>query len=359
VVLRKLIQSILGRFNLRLIQLSYPKHNYANLFNFAKIQTAYMQSAVERAKTFHGRQPVLLCDEFTIHLAPEGCGTPKINCTTEDVEVLRSYELSKYVFIYACEADDAGLSFIDAIVSGGGVFLPVSVYTPSKYIHFNTIGRHLICDEFERQTKLGFAKFDFGPSDFINIIQAIDITKNLAGAFVEVGCFRGSSSCIALRYMKECGLRRNCYFLDVFDGFTYDTALKSPDILWIGTHETEGMEVVKQRIKLFENPEAGLHASVVRCDITEEDLPVSINDIALANIDVDQYEAVLIALEKVAMRIVEGGIIIVEDPGHTPALIGSRLALHYFSRTRLGQTFTSVYMESGQTFLIKNRSVES
>jgi hypothetical protein len=44
---------------------------------------------------------------------------------------------------------------------------------------------------------------------------------------------------------------------------------------------------------------------------------------------------------------------IVEDPGHTPALVGSRLALEQFLESPAGAAFTSVYLESGQTFLIR------
>jgi hypothetical protein len=52
---------------------------------------------------------------------------------------------------------------------------------------------------------------------------------------------------------------------------------------------------------------------------------------------------------------VGGGILIVEDPGHTPALIGSRLALQEFMDSPDAAAFTPVYMESGQTLLIRDR----
>lgn len=65
------------------------------------------------------------------------------------------------------------------------------------------------------------------------------------------------------------------------------------------------------------------------------------------------YEAVLFALFKIAPKIVTGGIMIVEDPGHTPALIGARVALEKFLYSNEGKLFTPIYMESGQFFLIK------
>lgn len=83
------------------------------------------------------------------------------------------------------------------------------------------------------------------------------------------------------------------------------------------------------------------------------ELPVKIQQIVIANVDVDLYEAVKAALFKVCHKIVRGGIIIVEDPGHTPLLIGARLALKEFMQSESGRQFMPIYMESGQTFLIK------
>lgn len=58
-------------------------------------------------------------------------------------------------------------------------------------------------------------------------------------------------------------------------------------------------------------------------------------------------------LEKLAPLIVPNGILIVEDAGQAPALIGARVALSQFMNTPAGKDFRPVYMESGQTLLIK------
>ena len=49
-----------------------------------------------------------------------------------------------------------------------------------------------------------------------------------------------------------------------------------------------------------------------------------------------------------------GGIIVVEDPGHTPQLVGARVALDEFLASKAASKFMPVYMESGQTFLINH-----
>jgi hypothetical protein len=50
---------------------------------------------------------------------------------------------------------------------------------------------------------------------------------------------------------------------------------------------------------------------------------------------------------------VPGGILVVEDPGHTPLLIGARFALEKFLAEPVGAQFTPLAMQSGQTFLIR------
>jgi hypothetical protein len=172
---------------------------------------------------------------------------------------------------------------------------------------------------------------------------------------VEIGCFRGSSGSVALHYMRTARIFRDAYFFDVFDGFEYDAAKQSADAIWAGTHATEGREIVEQRLSRHARPADGLNVFVRRHNIVEEPVPPALDRIVLANIDVDLYEAVLAALVKIAPRIVSGGIVIVEDPGHTPALVGARIALEEFLETEPARRFTPIHMESGQTFLFCNR----
>ena len=77
--------------------------------------------------------------------------------------------------------------------------------------------------------------------------------------------------------------------------------------------------------------------------------------IAVCNIDVDMYDAVLALLVKAALLIGDNGIMIAEDYGHTLGLIGAHLAVKEFLRSGKGKKSTPIYMESGQMFLIKNK----
>jgi hypothetical protein len=63
------------------------------------------------------------------------------------------------------------------------------------------------------------------------------------------------------------------------------------------------------------------------------------------------FDAAL-ASARCSPRMTPGGIVIVEDPGHTPYLVGARVALDEFLASRTAAGFLPIYMESGQTFLV-------
>jgi hypothetical protein len=275
---------------------------------------------------------------------------PFIDCSKESTELLKQYDFSQTIFIYACEQDDIGLPFIEFIIDHGGVFEPVFCAEPSNYVNTNHVAREVLEKEFIYQTTNRFAKWDFGYGDFANITQVLEITRTMKGPFVEIGCFNGSSSCVAMKYLYDANINRNCYFFDVFDGFVYESAHTSADRIWSGTHQSHGIDAVKYRLSRFHAPERGLSVTVEKLNIITDELPKNVEQIAVANIDVDMYEAVLASLNKLAPLMAKSGIIIVEDPGHTPGLIGARVALERFLRNNCN--FMPLYMESGQTLLI-------
>lgn len=276
-----------------------------------------------------------------------------INCASGEPDELDAFDYYKTIFIYACEQDDIGQSFVKKIIDRHGIFIPVGVAQPSTYVNLNSIARDVLRAEYEFQKREKFDHWVFGPSDFINITQAIDLTAHVPGSFVEIGCYEGSSAGVALRYLKARKISRSCYFLDVFEGFDYPAAVESSDIYWKGSHQTSGIEAISRRLRAYEDAGIGLFVDVIKSNIVVDHLPTNIGPVALANIDVDLFEAVYAALMKIAPLVANGGIIIVEDPGHTPMLIGARVALNDFMNTIWKDKFLSIYMESGQTFLVR------
>jgi hypothetical protein len=92
--------------------------------------------------------------------------------------------------------------------------------------------------------------------------------------------------------------------------------------------------------------------TLVQSNICVNSLPESIQKIAVANIDVDIYDATRDAIQKVGEKMVTGGIMICEDPTSTPGLIGAFYAMEKFLKTPLGKKFMKLHL-TGQYFLIK------
>ena len=278
---------------------------------------------------------------------------PAIDCRNFPIDQFQKLELTNLAYVYACSNHFNGREFARHLLEKRCPFIPAWTFGPAPYVDHNKIAHQVLENEWHSQNEEGYAKWDSGPGDFINLCQALEITRDIPGAFLEIGCFRGSSGSVALHYMNEAAIHRDAYFFDVFEGFEYDAAKRSADAIWSGTHATDGIPAVERRLKRHEKPEVGLNVFVRRHNIVEEEIPVAIDQIAVANIDVDLYEAVLSGLTKVAPRMTTGGIIVVEDPGHTPALVGARIALEEFLAAKVAGNFTPVHMESGQTFLIR------
>ena len=186
----------------------------------------------------------------------------------------------------------------------------------------------------------------FCPVDFENIFQAIKAGQFLEGDYVEIGTFKGDSASAALNYMKKSGINKKAYFIDTYEGFNYDEAFNSNDTYWKSGHTDTSLERVSKRLEKYSN------AKLVKGNIIKDELPEEIKQICVVNIDVDLYEAVKAALYKVKDKVVTNGIIIAEDYGHTPTLIGGQKAVQEFIEDNKND-FIPLYLNSGQMFLIK------
>jgi hypothetical protein len=254
-------------------------------------------------------------------------------------------------YVLAYEQDDICASIMDHLVAEGKMYFPCVRYNPvAEYWRTNVTAQAVLELEYDLQT----AKQDhkWNTPDFVNITQAIEVTRDVPGDYVEVGVFRGNSARVALRYMDRRAMQRECWFLDVFVGFNYAEARTSVDRLWEGSHVAGTPEAMLDDLQSCLSADSRLGLHVEKCNIISDALP-ALGEIAVANLDVDMYEAVSAGLFRLAPRIADGGILIVEDRGHTPALSGAFHALTEFLRDDLGELFMPLAMESGQTFLIK------
>ena len=274
-----------------------------------------------------------------------------------NAELLARFHPQRTHVLYGVECNTDGLPAIAQIVAGGFKFSPFGGAPVGSYAYDNARALETLERQYVHQHLAGYAKFeDPGSSeDFANLCQALETTRNVPGAVVEFGCFRGSSTSVMLDYALSTGLQRDFHIFDIFDGFTYEEAKKSPDAMWQGTHKTEGYDVVRTRLESIGYP----NLKVYKANVITAPLPPEITQIAVANVDVDLYEAVKAGLDKVADLIPPGGIIICEDAGHTPNLIGARLALQEFMQSPRGARFTQILLASGQAFLVAHAPVAS
>lgn len=265
--------------------------------------------------------------------------------------------------VYACIQDDLGLPFVDAAYAKRLRVHPVMFAEPRDYLSRNTLAKQSLRAEIESQRAAGFLKLDFGYGDFLNLIQAFEATRHRAGCIVEVGCFCGSSAGALLSYVRSRQPERgfpelSFHYMDVFEGFNYPHARASSDVFWADTHQTDGFEAVRARIQAYGLGVQGMRIEVSKCNIITDPIPEEIirAGVRMANIDVDMYEATAAGLARLAPLMVIGGIMICEDSGHTPLLIGALKALEEFVRSDMGKKFCRMDMPSGQTFLVRTEA---
>ena len=252
--------------------------------------------------------------------------------------------------VLACNSDEMALEMVRCIQKRDSIFYYGAhrSFPAARYFHRDEAARIALKETYG--AKLG--KFDL--PDFENIAQAIHATRALDGDYVEIGVYKGGSAYFALDYMERAGIRRQSYFFDTFSGFDYDSAAASVDRTWFNTHMDTSHEAVQKLLARFKLPH-----EVIKSNIITDALPGAIKKIAVCNIDVDMYEAVAAALMKAAPLMAEGGIIIAEDQGHTPLLIGAFVAVREFLESPAGNAFVPIEMMSGQMFLVKVREIKT
>tara|TARA_B100000989_G_scaffold186183_1_gene140079 strand:+ start:67 stop:1170 length:1104 start_codon:yes stop_codon:yes gene_type:complete len=250
------------------------------------------------------------------------------------------------------ENSDYRAMFIRNAIKRNVLFEPIREKGPARVRHHDSTKERLLAKEYLRQTEEGIENFGYGTgADFENLLQAIDQTADVDGDIVEIGCFNGSSACMIAAYLEQKSIDKTFYVYDVFDGFNYPEALGSADRIWVQGHVSDGLNIVKARVQA--RSRRFQEAILVKRNICEPDALREIKKISLANIDTDMYEAVYSALVQVDSKIEVNGIIVVEDAGHTPLLIGALAALNQFLDEVGRNRYTVLQFESGQYVCIK------
>ncbi|NJM55959.1 MAG: hypothetical protein HC841_08780 [Verrucomicrobiae bacterium] len=177
---------------------------------------------------------------------------------------------ARVLYICAFDSDEKLVPVIERILAmkHARFVTPVVAFPPARYFHRNDLAREVLLEE--KQLPLG----RFNLEGFENIIQALDMTREMSGDYVEIGVFQGRSAHLALNYMRRASIVRRSWFLDVFEGFTYEEAHASKDSSWSGTHQETSLDQVSRLLSAFDQ------ASVLRANIVSDPLPAEIERIA-------------------------------------------------------------------------------
>lgn len=257
--------------------------------------------------------------------------------------------IAKSVFVVFFHTDDDYIDTLRRITEAGGVYY--SLHSTHPKVHYTWVDKHAL-QAIDKAFSFGDLISHQNVDVHETLCMCLQTTKDLPGDYVEIGVYKGGSALTALIYMDMIGMHRKSYFLDTFNGMTYEEAYASPDSVWQGTHVLWGVEKTMEHVARLLRI-TNQNFELIESNICRNALPNSIKKIVVCNLDVDVYDATLHALIKVAPLMVKGGIIICEDPTSTPQLGGALLAMHQFLETSMGKKFIKILLPRAQYLLIK------
>lgn len=321
---------------------------FANLSLFEHITEATKNLGPD---AFPGKSRYILSDQEVPQEVIDRIGPVLIN-----LDSLTQEHIAASVFYVAYQCDSDALPVIRSIRQQGGSFVPHMRFTKVEYRFVNRTAHNAMSKTWSKGDQVSHLHAGIHE----NICEALELTSRIDGDYVEIGVYRGGSALTSLNFLDELCQRypslpkKKAWLIDTFDGFTYDEAATSFDALWSGTHQLYGKEQTMSYLRDSIFNEVATEYELVASNICADPLPAGIRKIAVANVDVDMYEATLAALHRVAPLMAQGGIIIAEDPTSTPGLYGALLALEEFMESPAGAPFYKIFKGS-QYFLIKMR----
>ncbi len=186
--------------------------------------------------------------------------------------------------------------------------LPQQIRTAS----FRLLGEVISRSPLDRYLNAGYPYMQ-SPAQLCFLCHCLDATRNLrGGAIVELGCARGQTTAFLNQHMDIEGIEKPYFCVDTFEGFTAaDIAVevtRGKDPRKLAGFRTNRKEWFDRSMR-----HNGFHRVVsYQADVATFDFNL-VGEIALCLIDVDVYRPVKAALPQVYDRMVEGGIIVVDD----------------------------------------------
>lgn len=154
----------------------------------------------------------------------------------------------------------------------------------------------------------------FTPAQLSYLCASLDATRDVNGSILEVGCFRGETTIFLATHLKDAGDTRPYIALDTFSGFT-----KSAIIHEVGSRNKQssvysGFQVNdKKWLELALKQNKITFATIIEGDIENVTLDIPGACVSFCLIDVDLYQPVKSALDRIYPLLSPGGMIVVDD----------------------------------------------
>ena len=216
-------------------------------------------------------------------------------------------------------------------------------------------------EEIEYATATSLERVDA----LLNAINYLE-QNNIKGDFVECGVWKGGS-CMAMakKLLKNGSKCRKIWLFDTFEGMTepgendveVETGLKGKELLENNTRNSQKYNMwayapfheVKNNMIKTGYPVDNIKYIIGKVEDTlkSDDIP---EKISLVRLDTDWYESTKIELEILFPRLVQGGVLIIDDYGHFK---GARKAVdEYFSQ--LSHNYFMHRIDYSARIIIKN-----
>jgi len=166
------------------------------------------------------------------------------------------------------------------------------------------------------------------------IIQQAAKALSIGGAYVEFGCYSGTTSLYLQRLLATDMRHREFHVYDSFEGLPEKT---TPDISPVGEQFIAGELAASKKAFILNFKKAGLPLPVIHKgwfgNLNEEDIP---DMIAFAFLDGDYYDSILDPLRLIWPHLSPGAIVVVDDYANE-ALPGAQKAVDKWLQIHQGK----------------------
>lgn len=142
------------------------------------------------------------------------------------------------------------------------------------------------------------------------LYQLVDELREIPGAIVEVGVWRGGTGAVMAQRSKELGLPETVYLCDTWEGVVKTT--ERDPYYHDGKHDDTSRDIVDRLVKGLSLDNVRLLQGIFPDDTAHE---ITEDALRLCHIDVDVYQSAKDVFEWAWPRLSTGGVVVFDDYG--------------------------------------------